>query len=195
MRYESDHKSRTRERILAAAARGFNADGYAATGVARVMQACNLTVGGFYAHFNNKEHLLAEVLARGLTRTRENVFASLDTLEGIPWIREIMRRYLSRTHRDDLAEGCVLPALSAEVARQGQATRATFEANLRQIVAEIAERSPTGPHPKMNAEDRALATIALGAGALLLSRAVNDQTLADRILMAARHMATADEDG
>lgn len=194
MRYKLDHKSRTKQRILAMAAQSFNADGYAATGVAKVMQACGLTVGGFYAHFANKEGLLAEVLAHRLDRTRKNLLAGLDTFQGVPWVREFMRRYLSRSHRDDPASGCVLPALSAEVARQDSCTRDVFEEHLHQIIAEVSDKIPPGPHPQMSAEDRALATIALGAGALLLSRAVNDQVLADRILMAARRMATSDEE-
>jgi hypothetical protein len=45
------------------------------------------------------------------------VIAGLEDQEGLPWLREIARRYLSRVHRDAVAEGCPLPALSADVFR------------------------------------------------------------------------------
>src|SRR5215208_5472652 len=62
MPWSSTHKTETRERILHAAASAFRAEGVAAIGVGDVMGRAGLTHGGFYAHFESKEQLVAEAL-------------------------------------------------------------------------------------------------------------------------------------
>ena len=51
MRYSTDHKQATRQRILEAAGRRFKQDGIDGAGVAAVMSDAGLTNGAFYAHF------------------------------------------------------------------------------------------------------------------------------------------------
>jgi TetR/AcrR family transcriptional repressor of nem operon len=186
VRYAADHKEKTRARILTAAGRRFREKGFAATGVDEVMGAAGLTAGGFYGHFRSKESLLEETLAGAVRSTVERLTAGLETLDGGAW-REVARRYLSRSHRKDVASGCVLPALAAEVARQGPAARAAFEGYLREIVSALEERAPGAPG--LFRQDRVLATIALFAGGLMLARAVCDEALSDRILRACRRVA------
>ena len=62
MRYAADQKAKTRARIVAAAGRVFRREGYHAAGVDKVMAEAGLTAGGFYAHFDSKQALLAEAL-------------------------------------------------------------------------------------------------------------------------------------
>jgi AcrR family transcriptional regulator len=52
--------AQTREAIVAAAADYIRRTGIAEAGLADVMAAVGLTHGGFYRHFRNKEHLVAE---------------------------------------------------------------------------------------------------------------------------------------
>jgi TetR/AcrR family transcriptional repressor of nem operon len=47
MRYEPEHKKQTRDRIVRNAARKVRAEGLSGPGVASVMKASGLTVGGF----------------------------------------------------------------------------------------------------------------------------------------------------
>ena len=187
MRYPPGHRKATRRRILGAAARRFREDGFAGAGVDDVMAAAGLTAGGFYAHFASKEALLAEALAAGPGHPGERLAAGLDGVAGAPFLREVVRRYLSRSHRDDVAGGCALPALAAEVARQGPEARAAFEAYLRQLVERLAPRVPEGPG--LSPAERVLATAALAAGGIMLARAVADPDLSDRILRACRRLA------
>ena len=63
MRYGKDHKQATRQRIVEAAGRRFKQDGIDGAGVATVMSDAGLTNGAFYAHFESKEDLVANVLA------------------------------------------------------------------------------------------------------------------------------------
>jgi TetR/AcrR family transcriptional repressor of nem operon len=64
MRYASEHKDATRERILLAASRLLRGHGIAAAGLAKIMAEADLTVGTFYTHFASKEALLREALLR-----------------------------------------------------------------------------------------------------------------------------------
>ncbi|MCZ7586655.1 MAG: hypothetical protein M5R36_26805 [Deltaproteobacteria bacterium] len=103
---------------------------------------------------------------------RGNLFAGLDGLDGAEWLRAVVGRYLSRTHRDMPASGCPLPSLSSEIAREDGAPREELEHYLKTMVAELATRTPDAPG--LSSEDRVLATVALLVGALTLSRAVPD---------------------
>src|SRR3954468_23105365 len=100
MRYSKDHKQATRERIGKAAGRRFKKDGIDGAGVAVVMSDAGLTNGAFYAHFESKEDLVANVLADQLRAQREG-------FDGLPPDREgleaIVRLYLSPQHRDQCA--------------------------------------------------------------------------------------------
>lgn len=187
MRYGPGRKGQTRRRILSAAARRFRERGFAGAGVDDVMKSAGLTAGGFYAHFESKEALLAEALASGPGHPGERLVAGLDAVEGEAFVREVVRRYLSRAHRDDTGSGCALPALAAEVARQGPEARGAFETYLLGFVERLESRLPA--LPGLAPADRVLATAALAAGGIMLARAVNDPSLSERILRACRRLA------
>ena len=150
------------------------------------MNAEGLTAGGFYAHFNSKETLLCETFDLAFAQTTARILAGLSDCEGIEWLGEVVRRYLSRPHRDDVGEGCPLPALSAEVARSNARVRRRFQTFLEELVAEFEHKlSGSVGAPK----DRAIAALALCVGGVILSRAVKDAELSDQILQACRRDA------
>src|SRR4051794_20950403 len=85
-------KEETRERILRAAARAVRKHGYEGVGVAEVMKEAGLTHGGFYAHFESRNALLAaaaeqtsaesaEALSRALAKAKpgDELMALIDT--------------------------------------------------------------------------------------------------------------------
>lgn len=183
----SDKKRQTHERILAAAGRLVRERGLSGIGVDSVMKAASLTHGGFYAHFASREALIGEMLARAVEQMRVALFAGLDDRSGRDWLRAVVRRYLSRSHRDMVAEGCPVPALISELARSSPAHRQIFEAHLRQTLAEVEQKCPAGLG--LTPYDRALATIALSVGGIALARAVADPALSDRILTACQALA------
>ena len=123
MRYEPEHKTRTRDRILRNAARKFRAEGLSGPGLASVMKASGLTVGGFYKHFRSKDELLAEALAQGFSESSEKLYSSLQNMPREDWWKEIVRRYLSAEHCDRPATGCPLAALAPEIARANTGVR------------------------------------------------------------------------
>jgi TetR/AcrR family transcriptional regulator, transcriptional repressor for nem operon len=187
MRYGPEHRKGTRRRILAAAARKFREGGFAGVGVDAVMAEAGLTAGGFYSHFMSKGALLAETLWAGPGHPSERLTAGLDGMTGASFLREVVRRYRRRSHRDDVGGGCALPTLAAEVARQGPEARAAVEAYLLQFVKRLGPRMPPGPG--LTPDDRVLATAALAAGGIMLARAVGDRDLSERILRACRRLA------
>src|SRR2546430_17283888 len=97
MRYEPEHKTRTRDRIVRNAARKLRAEGLSGSGVASVMKASGLTVGGFYKHFRSKDELLAEAIAQAFSDSGM-VYASLKNVPREGRWKEIVRLDLSPEH-------------------------------------------------------------------------------------------------
>lgn len=116
MRYEPEHKTRTRDRIVRNAARKLRAEGMSGPGVASVMKASGLTVGGFYKHFRSKDELLAEAIAMAFSDS-ERVYSSLQNVPREDKWKEIVRLYLSLEHCDHPDTGCPVAALAPEIGR------------------------------------------------------------------------------
>ena len=196
MRYAPDHKPATRARIVAAAARVLLDKGLAGAGVHQVMARAGLTHGGFYAHFSSRDALVAEALEALLEERRGQLVAGLDELRGEERLAQVVARYLNRHHRDNVDAGCPLPALGGEMARADPELRGRFERGLAALADEIAaprdeDGAPRDEGATESAGERALATLALCAGGVMLSRAVGDGELSDRILRACRRFALA----
>jgi len=116
MRYEPEHKTRTRDRIVQNAARKLRAEGMSGPGVASVMKASGLTVGGFYKHFRSKDELVAEAIAQAFSDS-EKVYLSLQNLPREDRWKRLVLLYLSPEHCNHPATGCPVAALAAEIAR------------------------------------------------------------------------------
>jgi TetR/AcrR family transcriptional repressor of nem operon len=102
--------------------------------------------------------------------------------QGSKAFRSIVEGYLSREHRDSPGQGCVVAALGADIARQPQSVRDAFTKELEDVFEFLAGLMP-GNDPARRYHD-AIATFAGITGALILARAVNDETLSERILQA-----------
>jgi AcrR family transcriptional regulator len=76
MRYSSDHKAKTHQRIIKEASVRFRRDGIGATGLQPLMKALDLTHGGFYAHFKSKDELVERNLGPGPERPRLRIGAA-----------------------------------------------------------------------------------------------------------------------
>lgn len=185
-RYPAGHKEETHQRIVEVAARLFRKHGYAASGVASIMEAAELTVGGFYAHFESKEALLGAALARSLEDIERAMLDGLSDVAGEPFVQEVARRYLSEAHRDSPEAGCAVPALAGEIARQSVETRQVFEAHVERMLGVFEPHIPDRPESGLGRRDWALAVAALFVGGLSLSRAVKSEALSNRILQACR---------
>jgi TetR/AcrR family transcriptional regulator, transcriptional repressor for nem operon len=184
MRYGKDQKQATRERILEAAGRRFKQDGIDGAGVATLMSDAGLTNGAFYAHFDSKEDLVANVLAEQLRTQRQSVDAESPDREGL---EAFVRFYLSPQHRDQAADGCPSAALLDEIVRRPDATRQVFTDELMGVIDDIAAR--LDPTDLEAARTDALTVFGLMVGTLQLARALTDRDLSDQLL--ARGVETA----
>ena len=64
MRYSKEHKQETHERIVKRAAVRLREKGAHGIGVADLMKEAGLTHGGFYRHFDSKEEMVSEAIAK-----------------------------------------------------------------------------------------------------------------------------------
>ena len=189
MRYSSNHKAETRQRIIGEAARRFRKHGIEGTGLVPLMKALGLTHGGFYAHFESKDALVQASLEAAAEQTLERwqapPVAPADPVAapvpaGDPSVRAVIDDYLSARHRDEPGEGCPLPTLAAELGVRGQPS-ATADAMIQQMTALLADcRLAAGPG------DGGIVALAAMVGALTLARAVSDRAASDGILAAVR---------
>lgn len=187
MTTRASRKSETRERILAAAARLLRERGFDAVGVAEVMDQAGLTHGGFYAHFASKGDLLRDAFSGAARTSRARYFGGLGERRGAAWVRSAIRRYLSRSHRDDPGGGCPYPALGSDTGRRGADVRRVMDDELRASAHGFASNLALAGVERPT--DRALALLALCAGGVALARAVHDPKLSEQILTACRHLA------
>jgi len=184
MRYSSDQKQTTRQRILEAAGRRLKQDGIDGAGVASVMSDAGLTNGAFYGHFTSKEDLVANVLADQL-RAQRRSFESQPA--GRAGIEAFIRSYLSPQHRDQSADGCPSAAMIEEVVRRPAATKQVFTDELTRTMDEIASRLDATDIEA--ARTGALALFGFMLGTLQLARTLTDRDQSDQLL--ARGVETA----
>src|SRR5262245_19678017 len=165
----ASRKRDTHDRIVASAGRIVRKKGLAAASISRVMRGAGLTVGGFYAHFRSKRALDAEVVRVALDGWLDRWVQGLDRHEGLAWVEAAVSRYLSLSHRDDFESSCSLPAIVSEVARADESTRAVMAQAIEARVGALARHAP--PIAGVSTRERALATLSLSVGGLVLARA------------------------
>jgi len=189
MRYDLEHKERTRQRILAEAASAIRIKGPDRVGVAEVMAKLDLTHGGFYAHFRSKDDLIAQSITYMFDQTYAWFLQQTEGLEPRAALAAFVGAYLSRSHRDAPSRGCALAALSSDLPRLPEAARARFTEGAARLPAGIAKLlKKLGAK---NADALAASAIAEMVGALALARAIQDTEQSDRILRTSREMVKA----
>ena len=141
------------------------------------MADAGLTNGAFYAHFNSKEDLVANVLADQLRAQRESFDDQPSEQAGL---EAFVRSYLSPEHRDQLADGCPSAALLDEIARRPPDTRDVFTDEAMGVIDDIASR--LDPTDVEAARADALTVFGLMVGTLQLARAFSDRDLSDQLL-------------
>src|ERR1700678_1686093 len=126
MRYPPERRAKTREAVLKAAARELREGGFFGVGVDRLSAAASVTSGAFYSHFSSKEDVLASVIDANLRRQFVDPGGGDLPAQRDP-LRPYLRLYISLEHRDNPGQGCVIPTLSADVARSGEAIRKIYQ--------------------------------------------------------------------
>ena len=92
----------------------------------------------------------------------------------------IVEQYLSAAHRDHAGQGCVIAAIGSEIARQPRSVRDSFTREFKHSLEYLAELMREN-NSSRSTEDAIAAFVSM-VGALIIARAVNDETLSDLIL-------------
>ncbi len=176
----SEQKTETRKRILEAAGRGFRKGGFGGIGVDGLAKAAGVTSGAFYVHFDSKAAAFRESVAHGMSDLKAGV-RYCQAEYGAQWWPQFVRFYLGERRLCDLSESCALQALAPEVARSDLASRAAFEADLREVAAIVASGPVSVDAP--SSVEAAWAALSILAGGVTLARAVTDPALAAQIAL------------
>ncbi len=182
MRYPQELTAGRHEKILYEASRLFREHGLDGVGVAEIMKAAHLTHGGFYAHFDSKEHLAAEASVRAMAEMHQQIERA--AASGRNAATNFMAEYLSPTHRDHPGSGCGIAALAPDIARQSGKVRSAFTAELRRIIGAMTQKFHF--RSGQNAQTESIRLLASLVGAMVLARAVNDESFSREILDAVK---------
>ena len=180
MRYDAEHKQKTRERVLKEAAKAIRAEGPHQVGVAGVMAKAGLTHGGFYAHFSSKDELVAAAIGQMFEESRGKLAETAEGQDPAQALGGYIDFYLSRGHRDTRTAGCPLPFLAADAPRLGDPARERFARGVAGLQAILAGQLARLGHAQ--AEEEAASMLAELVGAVSLARAEPDPTRSDAIL-------------
>jgi TetR/AcrR family transcriptional repressor of nem operon len=182
-------KSKTRARIVAQAARLVRSQGLEKPAIDDVMAAARLTRGGFYAHFENRDQLIAEALEKAFEEAHKYMFflgefasSPKANLKGRDWVEYASRHYLSEGHIAEAIARCPVPVLGSEVGRAAPLVRDVFTSNMKFIVDATAKFLGGNRRDR----DRGIRLLSSWFGAMTIARAVNDEALAQEIVEACK---------
>ncbi|WP_331374324.1 TetR/AcrR family transcriptional regulator [Sinorhizobium chiapasense] len=178
-RAQADENRRT---VIDVASRLFRERGFDGIGLNDLMKGAGLTQGGFYKQFQSKDDLVVQASAKALENGAATWAAVVAKAARKP-LRALVRFYLSERHCHAKAEGCALAALGPDAARRSPALRQAFETGIKNHL-DILD-GLLSPTPGENVRDRSIVALSTMVGALVLSRAVDDERLSKRILQAA----------
>ena len=173
--------------VLQASARALRTSGFKGIGVDGLAASAGVTSGAFYSNFSNKEALFEEVIETYLGEPFiDSESGSL--AERQDRLKEWLAMYVSADHRVDPASGCVMPTLSADVARSNPQIRDAYKRKMLALVHKMSNiLDVAGPDRRR----RAWSIVAMMIGAIAISRAMPDGEEADQALDSALQTATA----
>ncbi|TFU06287.1 TetR/AcrR family transcriptional regulator [Polymorphobacter arshaanensis] len=182
MGHSKAEKAQSRERILAAAATKIRESGLDGISVGDLMKSVNLTHGGFYGHFESRAHLIAAALEQALA-DGEKASAAYAGKNGSITVKSIVNSYLSPAHRDHPSSGCAIPTLAGEVSRADPEVRAVMA---QQLVKSFDAMGEALGESGQDTEQFAVSAWSMMVGAMMISRILGDDPLADRVLALTR---------
>ncbi len=181
MRYDAEHKERTRVRLLTEAAIMLREEGPHGLSVVTLMKRQGLTHGGFYAHFESKDDLIARAIDVMFDRNCERFLLRTRGLDGEAALSSYITYYLSPAHVNKPGQGCPIPAIAMDVARLEPLARKRFEqgvSRLATLVAKPFERLGLAPEA---AQVEALTLLTELSGAVIMARGVKTAAMSRQI--------------
>lgn len=169
MPWNSEHKSKTREKILAAAALLFTRKGFEDVSIDDVMQKAGLTRGAFYAHFKSKSDIYHQAVLFGALRAEEHIKKL-----GIKNVVEFAENYLKIGTAENSLQYCTLAFLITDIAQRDKDVKTTYTKVLKGYQRVLTSLGAS--------KDMATQLSVILIGGLAMSRAVTDTSLKAEIL-------------
>ncbi|WP_342235618.1 TetR/AcrR family transcriptional regulator [Inquilinus sp. OTU3971] len=180
MRVSRIQAEENRQTVINVASRLFREHGFDGIGLKDLMKSAGLTQGAFYKQFASKDDLAAQASRRALEHAFHRWSAAAEANPQDP-LGAVVAFYLSMDHREEKMDGCPVVALGSDAARQGADVKASFEAGIKEYLELLGRWVGDGDEPS----GEAMAILSTMVGAVVLSRAVNDERLSKRFLQAA----------
>jgi TetR/AcrR family transcriptional repressor of nem operon len=177
VRYSKEHKAQAKAAIVREAGRTLKENGFHGVGVDGLAASAQVTSG---ALLQLRQQGSRPRRGRGHAIGIE--FAGLadqEPAERRRMLGEILRLYVSDLHREDAGHGCVMPSLSADVARAGDSVR---EAYRRRMVDVIAILAPAMRGTQEEQAQLAWTLLASIVGAVTIARALPSGDQAQAVL-------------
>jgi len=182
MRVSRIQAEENRQTVINVASRLFREHGFDGIGLKDLMKGAGLTQGAFYKQFASKEDLAAQASRRALESAADRWSAAVAAKPEDP-LGAVIDFYLSAGHREEKMDGCPVVALGSDAARQSVEVKASFEAGIREYLGMLGPW--VGEAESEESSGKAKAILSMMVGAVVLSRAVNDEHLSKQFLEAA----------
>jgi len=178
---------RSRTALVDTAALLFRRQGYAATGVNQILQTSDVKAGSLYHHFpDGKQQLAAAVVDSVGTdiedRLRQFLASGLPVADIVNGWIDLMVSGLASDRRD----GCPIEPIATESVNAGPLVREASARAFRGGRLAVADRLRQDGWADVEADETALAVIALLEGALILSRIAGDSAALEAAKAGAR---------
>jgi TetR/AcrR family transcriptional repressor of nem operon len=182
MRYSTDQKIKARRSIIESGAKVLKTGGFSGVGVDQVAAAAGVTSGSLYSNFSGKEDLLKEIIGTFLGAP----YVDVQEGEEVDWptrLERFLTGYISAAHRMNAADGCVMPALSADVSRASAAVRRVYQRKMGELIDKMVNALKGGTHRQRR--EQAWTILALMVGSMTVARALPDGEEAREVIHAA----------
>ena len=193
MPWKKEHKSETRGRILETASAAIRERGVAGIGVAQVMEAAGLTHGGFYAHFDSKDELVADAFDYACRQSSGALDAVAQKAAPGEKLQAVADAYLTASHARHPERGCPISAVGPDLVRVDGPGRQACGAVVRRRL-DWLEGLSTGKS-KDERRRRAAGTYATMLGALFVARALGDAEGEKYLVQVRRFLRDSPDEG
>jgi TetR/AcrR family transcriptional regulator, transcriptional repressor for nem operon len=153
------------------------------------MSEAGLTKGGFYAHFESKDALVAATVLTSLESTAVRMRSAAEVAEanGGSRLSSIIEGYLSPDHVAARDMGCTIGSLLSDLTRGSKGVREAAAEGAAKLVEVIEEALPNPLGRERNSRVRAI--LGTLSGCLQLARLEADAVARDAVLAAGRRAA------
>ncbi|MDN4501899.1 TetR family transcriptional regulator [Alteromonadaceae bacterium BrNp21-10] len=177
MAWDNEHKEKTRQRIVASAAKLFTQFGFDNIGINEIMADAGLTRGAFYAHFNTKSDLYAESIVAGA------IMAAAQHIKEAS-VQDIVSGYLTKEHVAGTGQHCPLAFLTTDISQRDSQVRQAYTTVFNGLIKRLQK---DGLH-----RSQAIKQAVLMIGGVAISRALDDNDLVEELLFACQQTEALD---